>query len=293
MTAPSADFPLFARLQAKALLPPRARDAHKGRFGHVLVVGGDEGYGGAAIMAAQAAVHSGAGLVSLFSREAHTSAMLTRQPEVMAHHRQLAPLLAKASVVVAGPGLGQQAWGQALLSQVFRQLQGQATPLLLDADALNYLASLPTAQQQALKQPNWLLTPHPGEAARLLGIDTASVTQHRQQAVIALQQQFGGTVLLKGQHSLICGPNKQYARLDCGNPGMASGGMGDVLSGIIAALLAQGLSGFAAACLGGWLHGTAADIYAAQFGERGLHATAILPHLSKLLNGIPPHEDLC
>lgn len=288
MTAPAAAFPLFSGSHASALLVPRARDAHKGQFGHVLVVGGDEGYGGAAIMAAQAAVHCGAGLVSLFCREAHISAMLARQPEVMAHHRHLAPLLTKATVVVAGPGLGQHAWGQALLSQFFRQLQGKATPLLLDADALNYLASLPAAQQQALKQPNWLLTPHPGEAARLLGCKSADIMQNRQQAVIALQQRFGGTVLLKGQHSLICGPDQQYARLECGNPGMASGGMGDVLSGIIAALLAQGLSGFAAASLGGWLHGTAADLYAAQFGERGLHATAILPHLSKLLNGIAP-----
>lgn len=266
-----------------AALPPRARHAHKGDFGHVLIVGGDHGFGGAAIMAAQAAVYSGAGLVSLYTRERHISAMLNRQPEVMAHAEQLDKLLAKATVLLIGPGLGLQQWGQNLL----QQLLSLHLPMLLDADALNYLASLDKATQQKLQRDNWILTPHPGEAARLLGCDVATVQQNRQLAVQQLQQRFGGTVLLKGQHSLICGPKQQSASLVCGNPGMASGGMGDVLSGIIAALMAQGLDCFAAACCGGYLHGTAADLQACDRGERGLHATAILPHLPRLLNGAP------
>ena len=264
-----------------AALPPRARQAHKGDFGHVLIIGGDHGFGGAAIMAAQAAVHSGAGLVSLYTRERHISAMLNRQPEVMAHAEQLDKLLEKATVLLIGPGLGLQQWGQNLL----QQLLPLHLPMLLDADALNYLASLEQAAQQKLQRDNWILTPHPGEAARLLGCDVATVQQNRPLAVQQLQQRFGGTVLLKGQHSLICGPKQQSASLACGNPGMASGGMGDVLSGIIAALVAQGLDSFAAACCGGYLHGTAADLQAFETGERGLHATAILPHLSRLLNG--------
>ncbi|WP_215395522.1 NAD(P)H-hydrate dehydratase [Rheinheimera oceanensis] len=262
------------------LLPARQRQAHKGHFGHVLVIGGDHGYGGAAIMAAQSAVHCGAGLVSLFTQPEHISATLSRQPEVMVSHQHFSNMLARATVLLAGPGLGLRSWGSALMAQIL----ASDKPLLLDADALNYLAALPQAEQQQLKRDNWLLTPHPGEAARLLGCSSADIQHNRLAAVQQLQQRFGGTVLLKGHASLIAGP-QQLARLDCGNPGMACGGMGDVLSGIIAALLAQGLTGFDAAALGGWLHGTAADQLAAIQGERGLTPTAILPRLQLLLNG--------
>ena len=263
------------------LLPKRPAQAHKGYFGHVLVVGGDYGYGGAAIMAAQSAARSGAGLVSLYTRQEHIGAMLSRQPEIMANHQHFTAMLDRATVILAGPGLGSDNWGKALLAQ----LLGNEKPQLLDADALNYLATLSTAEQQQLQYTNRVLTPHPGEAARLLGCTTAAIEHDRVAAVQQLQQQFGGTVLLKGQHSLIAGPKQQLARLNCGNPGMASGGMGDVLSGIIAALLAQGLSSFDAAAVGGWLHGSAADQLSAERGERGLLATDILSPLQKLLNG--------
>ena len=262
------------------LLPKRPAQAHKGYFGHVLVVGGDYGYGGAAIMAAQSAARSGAGLVSLYTRQEHIGAMLSRQPEIMANHQHFTAMLDRATVILAGPGLGSDNWGKALLAQ----LLGNEKPQLLDADALNYLATLSRAEQQ-LQYANRVLTPHPGEAARLLGCTTAAIEHDRVAAVQQLQQQFGGTVLLKGQHSLIAGPKQQLARLNCGNPGMASGGMGDVLSGIIAALLAQGLSSFDAAALGGWLHGSAADQLSAERGEHGLLATDILSPLQKLLNG--------
>lgn len=264
-------------------LPARKASCHKGDFGHVVVVGGDHGYGGAAIMAAQAAVQTGAGLVSLFTRQQHITAMLCRQPEVMAHYQNLDALIQRATIIVAGPGLGLHSWGQAILQQLLETDK----PLLLDADALNYLAGLPQSSQQRLKRDNWVLTPHPGEASRLLKVDSQTIANDRVKAIKQLQLQFGGTCLLKGQASLICGPAQQLARLDCGNPGMASGGMGDVLSGIIAALMAQGLSGFSAASIGGWLHSTAADRQAALQGERGLLATAILPHLPHLLNGAP------
>lgn len=263
------------------LLPARLPQAHKGHFGHVLIVGGDHGCGGAAIMAAQSAVYCGAGLVSLFTRPEHVSAMLCRQPEVMVSHQHFNDMLTRATVLLAGPGLGQLQWGTALLVQ----LLSCNKPLLLDADALNYLAALSQKEQQQLKRDSWLLTPHPGEAARLLGCSSADIQHDRVAAVQQLQQRFGGTVLLKGHASLIAGPQQQLARLDCGNPGMACGGMGDVLSGIIAALLAQGLTGFDAAAVGGWLHSTAADQLAAAQGERGLLPTAILPRLQQLLNG--------
>lgn len=284
---PSSAAPLFTLAQIPIIdqqwlkqLPARQVCAHKGSFGHVLVVGGDYGYGGAAIMAAQAAAHSGAGLISLYTRPEHISAMLCRQPEVMAHHQHLSQLMSRATVLLLGPGIGSSSWSLALLSQLF----GSALPMLVDADGLNYLASLSPEAQQQLKRDNWVLTPHPGEAARLLATTIELVQQDRLAAVQQLQQRFGGTVILKGHASLICGPNRQIAQLDCGNPGMASGGMGDVLSGVIAALMAQGLSGFEAASVGAWLHSTAADHQAAIQGQRGLLATAILPQLTKLLN---------
>jgi hydroxyethylthiazole kinase-like uncharacterized protein yjeF len=276
-----APIPIINRQWLSQLLPTRVPTAHKGDFGHILVVGGDYGYGGAAIMAAQAAAHSGAGLISLYTRPEHVSAMLCRQPEVMAHHQHLNQLVSRATVLLLGPGIGSSSWSLALLSQ----LLGSALPMLIDADGLNYLASLSPETQQQLRRDNWVLTPHPGEAARLLATSTKRIQQDRLAAVQQLQHRFGGTILLKGRGSVICGPKQQLAQLDCGNPGMASGGMGDVLSGVIAALLAQGLSGFEAASVGAWLHSTAADHQAAIQGQRGLLATAILPQLSKLLNG--------
>jgi hydroxyethylthiazole kinase-like uncharacterized protein yjeF len=263
-------------------LPARTRSCHKGDFGHVLIVGGDRGFGGAAIMAAQAAALCGAGLVSLFTRSQHVSAMLCRQPEVMVHDENLNELMQRSTVIVIGPGLGLQSWGLTLLEQVL----ACEKPMLLDADALNYLAGLDQTKQQKLKRDNWILTPHPGEAARLLSYDTATIEQHRSNSARQLQKRFGGTIVLKGRNSLICGPEQQLTQLDCGNPGMASGGMGDVLSGIIGALVAQGLSGFAAASTGAWLHSTAADRQAELQGERGLLATAILPQLALLLNKV-------
>jgi hydroxyethylthiazole kinase-like uncharacterized protein yjeF len=281
LSSAAAEFAAVSAAWVRQQLPARALDAHKADFGHVLVVGGDHGFGGAAIMAAQAAVHSGTGLVSLYTRPEHINAMLSRQPEVMAHAKQLKVVLQRASVLLLGPGLGVKNWGKDLLSELLLQ----PITMLLDADALNYLASLSAAQQQQLKRDNWVLTPHPGEAARLLNCDIATVQLDRHCAVLELQQRFGGTVLLKGHGTLICGPAQRTARLNCGNPGMASGGMGDVLSGVIAALMAQGLDTFTAACAGAWLHSSAADKQASLQGERGLRATAILAHLPQLLNG--------
>lgn len=270
---------LLANDICQQLLPARSRAAHKGQFGQVLVIGGDQGFGGAAIMAAQAAAHSGAGTVCLFTQQEHLQAMLSRQPEIMATYQHLPELLTKASVLCVGPGLGKGNWGQALMAQVLTCNK----PMLLDADALNYLAQLPAAQQVVRHQQ--VITPHPAEAARLLHCTTAEVQQDRIAAVRKLQQRFGGTVLLKGNGSLICSSTQQLYLLQCGNPGMASGGMGDILAGIIAALMAQGLTPDDATLLGGWLHGTAADHLARRQGERGMLATALLPLLSFLLNG--------
>lgn len=264
-----------------AVLPRRRRDAHKGDHGHVLIVGGDHGYAGAVMLAAEAAARSGAGLTSVATRPAHVSALISRRPEIMVRGidqaDELAPLLARASVVVCGPGLGQSEWGLALL----RTVLASNLPLVLDADALNLISS---------HQLQWgstaVLTPHPGEAARLLDGSTAEVQEDRFAAVRVLAGRYQATVLLKGPGTLIAGPDTALALVHAGNPGMASGGMGDVLSGIIGALLAQGLTPFDAARFGALVHALAADRAVLHQGERGLLATDLMPHVRRLLNGI-------
>lgn len=273
---------LMRQQDISRLLPPRRRDAHKGQMGHVLLVGGDHGYGGAIIMAAQAALRAGAGLVSVLTRSAHVAPLLARQPEIMVQAIDDAKipdaLLARASVLVLGPGLGQGEWGRAL----FARLQDAPLPQLLDADALNLLA----VSDQWQRREDRILTPHPGEAGRLLGCDTAALVANRFEATMRLQQYFGGAVLLKGAGTLVAANEQPLTLIPSGNPGMATGGMGDVLSGIIGGLLAQGLSAFDATRLGALVHGLAADAAVAKQGERGLAATDLLPWISPLLNGI-------
>ena len=264
-----------------AFLPPRERIAHKGMFGHVLVIGGDKGMGGAVALAAEAAARTGAGLTSAATQPAHVAAILARRPEIMVtgvtSGQELEPLLARPSLLVVGPGLGRSAWSEQMLQQA--TLCG--LPLVLDADGLNMLAAGRVVRES--KRDNWILTPHPAEAARLLGITTADIQQDRVAAVQTLQQRYGGVIVLKGAGTLMCGVDGTVSICMGGNPGMASGGMGDVLSGIIGSLLAQGLELLDAAKLGVCLHAEAADIAAKQ-GERGLLASDLLAQLQPLVN---------
>ena len=263
------------------LLPIRAATAHKGDFGHVMVIGGDAGMPGAVVLAAVAAARCGAGLVSVATRPEHISAVISHCPSVMVHGvvsgQELEPLLERATVLVIGPGLGTGPWGEQLLQKA----AATGKPMVVDADALNILS-----QGRLLKdecRDNWILTPHPGEAARLLEADTARVQAGRFGAVTVLQQRFGGAVILKGAGSLVADGGGPVAVCPYGNPGMAAGGMGDVLSGILGALLAQGLPVNAAARLGVCLHGVAADIAAAD-GERGLLPADVIAELRELVN---------
>ena len=262
-----------------ALLPRRSRSAHKGHFGHVLVIGGDLGLAGAARLAAEAAARTGAGLVSVATRAAHAGWQAAARPELMFHGvetpDQLTPLLSRATVLAIGPGLGREDWGRALL----RAALASDKPLVVDADALNLLAVEPAFRD------DWILTPHPGEAARLLKMTPAQVEADRFTAVEDLALRYGGVALLKGAGSLIASQTDGLVALSAtGNPGMATGGMGDVLTGVIAALVAQGLSPFAAAQAGAYLHGQAGDLAAQAGGERGLAATDLLPFLRQLVN---------
>ena len=258
-------------------LPPRPRTAHKGDNGHVLVVGGTSGYAGAARLAGEAALRCGAGLVSVATRPEHATALVMARPEIMGHAvaevHDLDPLLRRADVVVVGPGLGRDRWAWRLLAHVFEQ-EG---PLVVDADALNLLAEEP------FQYHNWVLTPHPGEAARLLGCSVGEVEQNRFVATASLQASYGGVIVLKGAGTLVLGREGFPEVCDGGNPGMASGGMGDLLGGVIGALIAQGMTLHDAARLGVALHAHAGDL-AASDGARGMLASDLLPLLRRLVN---------
>ena len=265
------------RKQAE-LLGPRRRNSHKGHFGHVLVVGGNHGMGGAGRLAAEAALRVGSGLVSLATRAGHVAPVLAARPEIMAHGvsdgEDLQPLLRQASVIAIGPGLGQDAWARELFSAVVASQR----PMVVDADALRQLAAEP------IHRDDWVLTPHPGEAAGLLGVCNAEVNDDRLAAARQIRQRFGGSVVLKGAGSIVdCEGQAPPAICSDGNPGMASGGMGDVLTGVIAGLMAQGLNGRDAAEGGVALHAAAGDA-AARGGERGLLAGDLVGQLRGLVN---------
>ncbi len=264
--------------QYRHLLSPRPRTAHKGAYGHLLVIGGDNGMPGAARVAAEAGARVGSGLTSVATHYAHSAILNQARPELMCHGIEqaddLAPLVEKASVLAIGPGLGQSSWSQSLHKVIMASEQS----MVVDADALNLLSHTPQ------KRDNWILTPHPGEAGRLLACSSSEIQANRFEAVKALQQRYGGVIVLKGAGTLIYDGQSPVKLCTAGNPGMASGGMGDALTGVIAGLLAQKLSLADAACLGVLLHAMAADKAAEASGERGMLAMDLMPHLRQLVN---------
>lgn len=259
------------------LLAPRRANTHKGESGHVLVVGGNHGTAGAVALCGEAALRSGAGLVTVATRAANVPGLLARCPELMTRALGEVPELdadlAGRRVLALGPGLGQDAWGRAL----YDRLRGTGRPRVLDADALNLLAADPQPV------PGAVITPHPGEAARLLGVGVDQVQSARLAALTVLVERYRCVVVLKGAGTLVGGPGARPWVLAAGNPGMAVGGMGDVLTGVIAALLAQGLPPLEAARAGALIHSVAGD-RAAGSHPRGLIPTDLLPHLRVLAN---------
>jgi len=274
-------------VQESGRLRPRQRGAHKGDFGHVLVIAGAPGMSGAARLAGEAALRAGAGLVTVATHPDHAALLNLGRPELMVsavgEPAALETLLARATVIAIGPGLGRGPWGRALWETV----RDSGKPLVVDADALNLLAESPAPN------PAWVLTPHPGEAGRLLGCSTAQIGQDRFRAAQEIARRYGGLVVLKGAGTLIQGQDGKAPPAVCtdGNPGMATAGAGDVLTGVIAALLGQRdalrLDPRQAACLGVCLHGAAGD-RAARDGERGLIAGDILAALRPVANQIDP-----
>jgi len=255
---------------------PRSRTAHKGHHGHALLIGGAPGYVGAIRLAGEATARVGSGLVSVAAHPDVANYVNISRPELMVHSvadpQRLGKLLKQVNCIAIGPGLGQQAWGASLFGTVL----ATRLPLVIDADALNLLAADPT------RRNNWVLTPHPGEAARLLNSTTAEINADRFAAVTELQKTYGGCVVLKGAGSLVF-DGRTMAVVGAGNPGMASGGMGDVLTGVIVGLIAQGVEFGEAARIGTCLHAVAGDL-AARAGERGLLASDLFEHIRTLVN---------
>jgi len=271
---------LFRRADVPSLLPARPATAHKGLFGHVLVVGGNRGMGGAVRLAGEAALRSGAGLVTVATRTDNVLVVTGYRPELMCvgveNPAQLEPLLARASVVALGPGLGRDDWARAL----FGTLIDCDQPLVLDADALNLLAQAPR------RRNDWLLTPHPGEAGRLLGITNTAVQADRLAVLKRLNADYGGVSILKGRGSLVGHRDSLPWLIDAGNPGMATAGMGDVLTGVAAALLAQRPDApLEAAAAAAWLHASAGDL-AARNGQRGLLAGDVIAELRTCMSSV-------
>jgi NAD(P)H-hydrate epimerase len=273
--------PLLRRIDESELaqhLPCRRRESHKGTHGRVLIIGGGSGMPGALRLAGEAALRVGAGLVTVAGSPENLVAVTATRPELIYLPVSAGTILDEAirgaDVLAIGPGLGRDDWSQRLWATVLR---AEGIPVVVDADALNLLAQSP------VKLPaEWILTPHPGEAGRLLGTDAREVQADRLGAARELHARFGAVVVLKGAGTLVAS-DAELAICERGNPGMATAGMGDVLTGVIAGLRAQIDDGANAARLGVLVHALAGDS-AAQGGQRGLIASDVLAELRGWVN---------
>jgi len=267
-------------------LPRRRRNSHKGSFGWVLGIGGNSTMSGAVRLCGEAALRSGAGKVTLATIPEHAAMVNLVCPELMVRGirrgKQLQTLLGQVSVIVLGTGLGQTSWSENL----FKTCMKTQLPIVLDADGLNILARLypPMGQEHQLPRGRWILTPHPAEAGRLLGCSTREVQNDRVDIARQLAKRFDATVILKGCGTVIADASGRYAICPLGNPGMASAGTGDVLSGVIGAMVAQGLGLWEASLAGVVAHAAAGDLAAREKGERGLIASDLIERLPAVLN---------
>ncbi len=267
----------LSKVHLPYFLPERVKNSHKGMFGHVVIIGGGYGMPGAAVMAAMAAYRVGAGLVTVATHPDNRHIVNQHLPELMCYGvscaEDLVPIIKQATVCVLGPGLGSDSWAQ----ELFQAAISYQLPMVIDASALELLSRYEQSDD------NWILTPHPGEAAKLLKTDTMTIQSNRYESAIELQKNYGGTIVLKGAGSIIQAADTFPWVCPFGNPGMATGGMGDMLSGVIGGLAAQGLSLEHAAYCGVLMHSMAGDM-AAQEGQRGMLATDLLPYLRRIAN---------
>ena len=278
-------------------LKPRVADTHKGTYGHVLIVAGSPGMSGAAALAARGSLRGGSGLVTVGAPDSVSSIIAGLVVEAMVRSHasdsdgrlalaakvELLSLAASADAIAVGPGVGTSEETQQLVREIVVE---SPAPIVLDADGLNAFAGDPEALREV--KPPCILTPHPGELGRLLSMSTAEVQADRLAAVRLLAARSGAIVVLKGYRSLVCEPNGKVAINPTGNPGMATGGSGDVLTGLLAALIGQGLELFSAARLGTFLHGEAGDIAAERVGETSLIASDIIEALPDAFSCFDP-----
>jgi len=284
--------------ELRELLPPRPWDSHKGTFGHLLVLAGSEGKTGAAALACQGGLRAGAGLVTLGVAQSLNDIMEVKVTEAMTlplpqaegaralGRRALEPIEAFArgcAALALGPGLGTHPDTRELVRTLVQRLD---RPMVVDADGINALAGNPPLTKKTKNLgaagPR-ILTPHPGELARLLGCSPKEVQSRRLALAVETAGQYGAVLVLKGAQTLVAAPDGRLSLNPTGNPALASGGTGDVLTGLIGGFLAQGLSAWDAARLGVYLHGLSADCFAAQHGPRGLVAGDLLARFPEVL----------
>lgn len=286
--------------QIAALLPARPETAHKGIFGHVVVLAGSPGFTGAVKLACNAACRSGAGLVTAAIPRTLTPMLAASLVESMTFGLEttdadtvafecldaLLKFLDGKSALVVGPGLSTHPSTAHLARHLFMR---PPLPMLVDADGLNALAAFPerlAPRSDADKQHDTIFTPHPGEMSRLTGLDTATIQKTREETAARYAALWQVTVVLKGHGTVVAGPDGRVRRCPTGNQGMATGGTGDVLAGIIGALLAQGMNAFDAACAGVYVHGLAGDIAAREKTTRAMIAGDIINALPQAWNAL-------
>lgn len=255
------------------ILLPRDKEAHKGDFGKLMIVAGSLGMAGAAVLSAKGALRSGAGTITLAADREIFSILQTAVPEAMCRERDERLGFSVFSSIVVGPGLGHYNSDGKVMKKILNEYNG---PLVIDADGLNNILRFDLARDVAKSQAEVIITPHMGEGARLLGIHRIG---DRQEDVVKLSHQYDCITVLKGHETLISGEDGQVWRNTTGNPGMATGGSGDVLSGIIGSLTAQGYSPMEAAKAGVYIHGLAGDLCKDRFGEIGMTAGDLIDFL--------------
>lgn len=259
----------LSQKKIKHLLPRRQRNTHKGQSGRVLVIGGGPGMPGAVRLAGEAALYTGAGMVTVATHPDHAPLINAARPELIVHGirtaKELDQFIRTSDVVAIGPGLGRSEWAMLLLAKVLEA----SGPKVLDADALNLLA------KDERKSDEWILTPHPGEAATLLGTTSGLVQQDRFVAADEIVKRYGGICVLKGCGTIVSNGESRLV-CDCGNAALSTAGTGDLLTGAIASFVAQGMESTEATATAVWVHGYAAEMLAPR-GERGWLASELLP----------------
>ena len=269
----------------KMNIPKRRENSHKGDHGKLLIIAGDEGFGGAGIMSSESGLKTGAGLVKLLTRKSHVSASLARNPEVMVfgadNAQDIEANLDWPDAVVAGPGMFKNYWSEQILYKLLVYVANNNISTLLDAGALRLLSHKPFSKIKLLSET--VLTPHPGEAAEMLNISVNEIQKNRIKSAKTLQEKYGCIIVLKGNGTIVCNKNDVYL-CSSGGPELAVAGSGDILSGVIGSLIAQGLSPFDAAKTGVEIHALAGKEFVKDVGRIGLAAGELIFYIRKFLN---------